>query len=552
MKIENLCINCMREKQYPGGVCEFCGFDERTFQLPRHHIPPFSILEGKYLIGNAIGEGGFGITYIGLNLNLESRVAIKEYYPQGFAVRDRRPNNSTVWSSSENTQVFFEQGREKFVEEARTVARFRDLPEIVGVIDFFRENHTAYIVMEYLDGRTLKQYLKMRGGKIPAGELVKMMQPLIASLGKLHSQNLIHRDISPDNIMVMRNGSIKILDFGGAKDFVTLDENSMSVVVKHGYAPEEQYKQHGDQGPWTDVYALCATMYRCITGETPPKALDRLHMDTLKPISSFGVNCPKYIEQTITKGLSVHKGGRYCSMGELYNALYGAPQDHERKELPNNHETTTTTAKKPEKTKVIVIAAVILTAIVGISAIGIGLNRKTSDPKNLSQVDAAPTEFPVISDTENTDVFGKTTSQGYENPYLGFKINLPSGYIITNEEDTTFYAESDRGIIQVYVEALDEGILEGNEENWSDILTETEKELMEYVKQENFDDSEEASIDQVEFIGKTHWALNYTQNEIPTRLFNIISDDGNYLITIALSGVDTDEIEQIETYFSTM
>ena len=163
MKIENLCINCMREKQYPGGVCEFCGFDERTFQLPRHHIPPFSILEGKYLIGNAIGEGGFGITYIGLNLNLESRVAIKEYYPQGFAVRDRRPNNSTVWSSSENTQVFFEQGREKFVEEARTVARFRDLPEIVGVIDFFRENHTAYIVMEYLDGRTLKQYLKMRG-----------------------------------------------------------------------------------------------------------------------------------------------------------------------------------------------------------------------------------------------------------------------------------------------------------------------------------------------------------------------------------------------------
>lgn len=352
--------------------------------------------------------------------------------------------------------------------------------------------------------------------------------------------------------MVMRNGSIKILDFGGAKDFVTLDENSMSVVVKHGYAPEEQYKQHGDQGPWTDVYALCATMYRCITGETPPKALDRLHTDTLKPISSFGVNCPKYIEQTITKGLSVHKGGRYCSMGELYNALYGAPQDHERKELPNNHETTTTTAKKPEKTKVIVIAAVILTAIVGISAIGIGLNRKTSDPKNLSQVDAAPTEFPVISDTENTDVFGKTTSQGYENPYLGFKINLPSGYIITNEEDTTFYAESDRGIIQVYVEALDEGILEGNEENWSDILTETEKELMEYVKQENFDDSEDASIDQVEFIGKTHWAINYTQNEIPTRLFNIISDDGNYLITIALSGVDTDEIEQIETYFSTM
>ena len=331
MKIENLCINCMREMKEPGGICEFCGFNVETFELPRHHMRPFTILAGKYLIGKAIGEGGFGITYIGMDLELEVRVAIKEYYPQGAAARDNRTNDGTVCSYSENTRTFFEEGREKFINEARTIAKFRGLPEIVGIIEFFRENQTAYIVMEYLDGQTLKQYLKTNGGKIPADELLCMMKSLISSLGKLHAQGLIHRDISPDNIMLMKDGSIKILDFGGARDFISQNGKSMSVLVKHGYAPEEQYRSRGNQGPWTDVYALCATMYRCITGEIPPNALDRLYEDELKPISFFNVDCPKYIEEAILKGLSVRKDGRYQSMEELYDALYKEQNRSEKK-----------------------------------------------------------------------------------------------------------------------------------------------------------------------------------------------------------------------------
>ena len=331
MKIENLCINCMREMKSQTGVCEHCGFDERKYDFPQHHMRPFTILAGKYLIGKAIGEGGFGITYIGMDLELEARVAIKEYYPQGAAARDSRTNDGTVRSYSENTRTFFEEGREKFINEARTIAKFRELPEIVGVIEFFRENQTAYIVMEYLDGQTLKQYLKANGGKIPADELLRMMKPLISSLGKVHSQGLIHRDISPDNIMLMKDGSIKILDFGGARDFISQNGKSLSVMVKHGYAPEEQYRSHGDQGPWTDVYALCATMYRCITGKIPPEALDRLYEDELKPISSFNVDCPKYIEEAILKGLSVRKDGRYQSMEELYNVLYKEQKKPEKK-----------------------------------------------------------------------------------------------------------------------------------------------------------------------------------------------------------------------------
>ena len=391
MKIENLCINCMREMKEPGGICEFCGFNVETFELPRHHMRPFTILAGKYLIGKAIGEGGFGITYLGMDLNLEVRVAIKEYYPQGFAVRDSRTNDSTVWSYSESTQTFFEEGCEKFINEAKTIAKFRELPEIVGVTDFFRENQTAYIVMEYLDGQTLKQYLRANGGKIPAENVVRMMRPLIASLGKLHSQNLIHRDISPDNIMLMKNGSIKILDFGGAREFASQDGRSMSVLVKHGYAPEEQYRSRGDQGPWTDVYALCATMYRCITGEIPPNALDRLYQDELKPISSFGETCPKYIEKAITKGLNVRKDGRYQSMEELYESLYKEqkkpekvpkPEKKDQQEKKNKEEEQD--SKQPDKKKKIMVAVAAVAVAAGVVvAAGVGLKMGQSDEKEV-------------------------------------------------------------------------------------------------------------------------------------------------------------------------
>ena len=403
MKVENLCINCMREMKSQTGVCEHCGFDERKYDFPQHHMRPFTILAGKYLIGKAIGEGGFGITYIGMDLELEARVAIKEYYPQGAAARDNRTNDGTVRSYSENTRTFFEEGREKFINEARTIARFRELPEIVGVIEFFRENQTAYIVMEYLDGQTLKQYLKTNGGKIPADELLRMMKPLISSLGKVHSQGLIHRDISPDNIMLMQDGSIKILDFGGARDFVSQNGKSLSVMVKHGYAPEEQYRSHGDQGPWTDVYALCATMYRCITGKIPPEALDRLYQDELKPISSFGVNCPKYIEEAIIKGLSVRKDGRYQSMEELYDALYkGKPPKPPEPPKPKNN-----------KTKLIIAAAA--AAAIGIAVIaGVGIKMKQSDEKEVvAKVAVTPEEaVESMDDDFGMDMEGATEVTG--------------------------------------------------------------------------------------------------------------------------------------------
>ncbi len=378
MKIENLCINCMREMETAGGTCEFCGFHTDEYKVPRHHMRPFTVLAGKYVIGKAIGEGGFGITYIGMDLNLEARVAIKEYYPRNLAVRDSyTTNNSIVWSYSEDTQAFFEEGREKFINEARAVARFRELSEVVNVMDFFKENQTAYIVMEYLDGQTLKQYINANSGKLPADKTIEMMQPLIGTLGKLHKENLIHRDISPDNIMILKDGSEKLLDFGGARDYTSSKGKSMSVMIKHGYAPEEQYMSRGDQGPWTDVYALCATMYYCITGTVPPDALERLGEDRLRRIAEYGVECPQYIENAILKGLNIRKVGRYQTMEELSDALY-------------------TKKKNSNKSKLIpILFGTVVVAVAGIIvAGGIGRNNKPVKQETLAKTEVTRTVTP--------------------------------------------------------------------------------------------------------------------------------------------------------------
>lgn len=345
MKIENLCINCMKEKASPEGRCEHCGYDPAEDTIPPHHLSPFIILEGKYLVGKSIGEGGFGITYIGMDLNLEMRVAIKEYYPNGCATRDTSGNSCTVQSYSGEAQTFFETGREKFINEAKILAKCIDLPEIVTVKDFFKENHTAYIVMEFLEGQTLKAYLKERGGRISATETLNMMKPLIRSLGQVHKMNLIHRDISPDNIMITTNYEVKILDFGGARDFGSARGRSMSIMLKPGYAPEEQYRTHGEQGPWTDVYALCATMYRCITGQIPPESMERTYQDHLRPVTDFQPDCPQEVNFAICKGLNVYKDDRWQSMEELYDCLYNGRanvqqeviQDSDNHNGHNNH-----------------------------------------------------------------------------------------------------------------------------------------------------------------------------------------------------------------------
>ncbi|MCD2493025.1 DUF5050 domain-containing protein [Lacrimispora sp. NSJ-141] len=307
-----------------------------------HHLPFRTILNGKYMVQRVLGEGGFGITYEGWDLNLELKVAIKEYYPSGFVTR----GNTEVIAYTGGGEEYYEKGKQKFLSEAKTLARFYFLPGIVGVKDFFLENNTAYIVMEFLDGVTLKTYTEQAGGRLPSQQVLDFMRPVMHSLAEVHKSGLIHRDISPENIMITKEGQVKLLDFGAARDISPEGEKSLSVLLKPGYAPEEQYRTHGEQGPWTDVYALCATIYRCVTGESPEEPLERARHDELKPPSMMGAQLTPQQDMAIVRGLSLYAENRFQNVEELEAALYGGsftgeppvpePQTNINRTLPEN------------------------------------------------------------------------------------------------------------------------------------------------------------------------------------------------------------------------
>ena len=282
-------------------------------------------LIGRYTIEGVLGQGGFGITYLGIDELHEKKVAIKEFFPQGIVTRNIEYQD-TVTVTFVGEKDNYEKGKERFLKEARTMAKFSKDEGIVKALDFFEINNTAYIVMEYLEGITLKQYLR-ENQRIAPEDLIELLVPLIESLDEIHSQGMIHRDISPDNIMVLPDGRIKLMDFGAARDYTEFGEKSLSIVLKPGYAPPEQYQTHGVQGPWTDIYALCATMYKCITGENPPDAIERVMDDSLKKISEFGIVIPPQEEAAIIKGMSVSAKDRYQDIKDFCEDLYGGYEE---------------------------------------------------------------------------------------------------------------------------------------------------------------------------------------------------------------------------------
>ena len=290
-----------------------------------HYLRKETRLIGRYTIKSVLGQGGFGITYLGMDELYQRKVAIKEFCPQGIVTRNIEYEDAvTVTFVGEKDN--YNKGKEKFLKEARIMARFSKDEGIVKAQDFFEINNTAYIVMEYLEGITLKQYLR-ENERIEPEELLELFVPLIESLDEIHSQGLIHRDISPDNIMVLLGGKIKLMDFGAARDYTDFGEKSLSLILKPGYAPPEQYQTHGVQGPWTDIYALCATMYKCLTGENPPDAIERVMDDNLKEISEFGIPVSKQMEETIIKGMSISARNRYQNIEEFCEDLYALSEE---------------------------------------------------------------------------------------------------------------------------------------------------------------------------------------------------------------------------------
>jgi len=315
-----LCMGCMAPKT-GAAFCSRCGWNQAASAHSVLHLPPGTVLRDSYIVGRVLGQGGFGITYLGWDIQLQRKVAIKEYFPQSIA--SRQPGSVTVTPTTSNLQADFDYGLRSFMSEGQILARFSDHPCIVSVLSLFEENRTGYMVMGYLDGTTLSQSLAAAGGRLPYDTVREIMMRVMDGLREVHSQGLLHRDISPDNVYLTRQGPVKILDFGAARMAVGERSQSLSVVLKEGYAPEEQYRRSGNQGPWTDVYAVAATFYRCLTGVTPPPSLDRLHSDTLRSPRELGIPMPPDAEAALLRALSVMPGMRYQSV-ETFQAALGA------------------------------------------------------------------------------------------------------------------------------------------------------------------------------------------------------------------------------------
>jgi serine/threonine protein kinase len=308
-------------------VCPQCGWKEGKAPESPTQLQPRTILNDQYLLGRVLGQGDFGITYLAWDMNLERKIAIKEYFPSPLATR--RANQSTISIYSDRRKEVFSYGLSRFLEEGKTLAKFREHPGIVSVIAFFKANDTGYLVMEYVDGITLKEYLDRNGGKVPIETALEILMPVMDALREIHGTGLLHRDISPDNIYITEKGKTKLLDFGAERYETGEYSKSLSVILKDGYAPEEQYRSGGEQGPWTDLYALAATFYRSITGKVPPRALDRLVVDDLPPPSRLQIKIPAAAETALMKALAVKADDRFKTVEEFQAAIVNAESQHD-------------------------------------------------------------------------------------------------------------------------------------------------------------------------------------------------------------------------------
>lgn len=378
------CGNCFNNTLNEQNICTLCGFDGGyNRQLAPHALPAGAILNGRYIIGRILGQGGFGITYTARNHQTGELVAVKEFYPDSMVTRtDLTEVTPFLGERGEN----FAYGKETFLQEAETMAQFIGNPNIVRVYSYFEENGTAYFVMEYVDGVSYLDYLKQKGGKIGFDDALKILLPVMDALSVVHEKNIIHRDVTPDNIYISKDGTVKLLDFGAARYSLGNASRSLDVILKHGFAPREQYKRRGRQGPFTDVYSLGATLYYSVTGIRPDDALERVDEDLVALPSTLGITISREQESALMKAMAVDPENRFQSMAEFRHALTQAkpaakpaktaekrPEPEKQKPVPAKK------SKQEKKIRLLIPAAAALVCICIIASIFV-FGRKSDSP----------------------------------------------------------------------------------------------------------------------------------------------------------------------------
>ena len=395
----NDCPYCMQQTE--GEVCIYCGHSIR-YEAEHGQLPAGMLLQSEqgttYRLGAVLGQGGFGITYAAMDLKMMRRVAVKEYYPSHCATRSKLHQVSSMRGQEQS----FADGKRSFLDEAMMLSAVGALPSVVTVLDCFEANGTAYLVMEFLDGVPLHGIVT-KTGKMPASRLLPMLPELMEDLEVLHKAGVIHRDISPDNLMLMPNGKLKLLDFGSARSFQ--NDKTMTMLLKAGFSPIEQYRSHG-QGSWSDVYALAATIYYCLTGVIPPSSVDRIMEETLRSPNALGAQLPPMQEKVLLHAMEVQVSKRYQSIERFRRGLFpeeAAPNEEHKPEPNRASEAVHTnkpvatiekapqaqkTEKRSPKKKLLALCAAVLAASIVLAIILIpgGLEEAISDEDVMIEV----------------------------------------------------------------------------------------------------------------------------------------------------------------------
>lgn len=315
------CSKCMSEIE--GSLCPFCGYDHTKEKNESPELEIGTLLNDRYQLGSVIGKGGFGLTYAAWDETLDIPVAIKEYFPSEFALRNTEESDDVIVSEKDRRQYLL--GMQHFLRESRVLAMMKGLNGVVRVQDYFEENETAYIVMEFIRGISLGEYGKKI--KPDVKTLLEMLKDPIEALIALHQQGVLHRDITPSNLLVQKDGTVKLIDFGAATQ---MKRDQSMVIVTQQYAPIEQYQSENSRlGAWTDVYGLSATIYEVLTGIVPQESMARMHKDKLIPISQIGIKIKPHQAKAITQGLIVSPEKRTRSMEEFRSRLYNLPLPEE-------------------------------------------------------------------------------------------------------------------------------------------------------------------------------------------------------------------------------
>ena len=379
------CYGCMRKLPAADEACPHCGYDRRAATFNRNHLTPGSELNDRYVIGRALGLGSFGNTYIGWDTRENVRVTIKEFLPSTIAYH--RAGDQQVQFYSPEGRALFEKGLQTFSDETAVLRRLTDGECVNRILDYVSENGTGYAVMEYMSGETLKARLA-QCRTVGFDEAMDILAPVLRTLDLAHRNGLLHRDISPDNIFLCDDGRVKLLDFGSAQ-FDLLQGSDVSVVLKNGYSPPEQYVPHMLVGPWTDVFGAAATLYKMLTGIVPPDAMQRRHEDVLMRPSDLDCALPPEAETALLRALSLQPEDRYATAQAFLNAL--TQEDGESGE-----------SKRLPKAVWFVLIAVLAAAAVLMAVMLSGRNRpqKPTDAETTAQIEETTESVPQAQDSQ--------------------------------------------------------------------------------------------------------------------------------------------------------